>query len=175
MKTLKMRIVVALLVIGVLMAGVAKKSEAQYTTLSSTAILISSAANLEVLSVTIGTGSVSAAGDQYFVILDTVPLSNHPAVQSQQTLLGGTTLQGALYSRALFPKAQHVVPPIVVFTTSTVTNQSWQRLTRYDFRDGNGDGIPISNGLVVYQEGTDYGTMITVEWRRRSEFPGYRR
>lgn len=155
-----------LLAVLVLALGLVCRAEAFYATVRSTAVQISSAAaypnGMELLSISHSTGS-SFLGDQFIVTLDTWALEANFSGLGQ-TLPGGTTLQSVTYNTAKYPVQQNIVPPIVVLSTNNATGSA-RPLTRYDFRDENGCGIPVGTGLVILQPGTAYGTVVTVEWR----------
>ena len=160
---------IVLLLAGLFLAGFGKKAEAGfYTTLRSTAVQVvvasSFSAGVELLSIIHSTGS-AGGNDQFVIVADSIALENAKSALGQ-TLKGGTTLQDVAYGRGRYPVEQYIVPPIVVSTTTTSGGLPF---IKYDFRDGNGCGITVNEGIEVLQPGTNYGTVVTVEWRPRPQ------
>lgn len=159
------KIKLILLTVCLFILGLAGEAKAFYTTVRSTAVQISSAAahpgGMELLSIRHSTGS--AGGNAQFIILVDTYAVTAPLSELGQTLQGGTTLQNVSYGRGQWPVYQYPVPPIMVSASSGTANGA--NVTTYDFRDENGCGIPINLGLVALQPGTDFGTVVTVEWR----------
>ena len=103
-------------------------------------------------------------------------------------LADGVLVQNLLWDQGKFPISQLVVPPIMLYTSSvaivgsafqtggasTIRGESFIKI---DFRDQDGNGIPYSNGLVIFKLGTDVGTVYQIETRKaidnfRGDIPG---
>ena len=68
-----------------------------------------------------------------------------------------------------FPDSQLTVPPVILHTaTPTLVSGSEHYdppLKKVDFRDSQGNGVPFSNGLVMFVLGTNNQTSIMIEIR----------
>lgn len=130
-----------------------------WVTFTSTNVCISTGANLELLRILHSTGS-TALSDSFLVVVDSNPRA---AVNDG---CDGNQTDGMDYTPAAFPAAQHIVPPIVMWSTNTASTNG-NLLGVVDLRYPDGSGRPIKNGLAVFKLGTNAGTYISVEYRRK--------
>jgi len=134
-----------------------------WSTFQSTGVCISTGPNLELLRIRWSSGS-SSLGDSYMVAVD----SNILAARNSGTCNGESQTPQLDYSLALFPVSQEIIPPVMLYTTSTAGTDNTSGVNNViDLTNPDGSGKQIRNGLTIFKQGTDYGTRFTVEYRRK--------
>ncbi len=129
-----------------------------WVTSKSTAVCLSTGPGIELLSITYSTGS-SSYGDSFLVVIDSNPIALSGTV-------GPNLVNGLNYTQAAFPATQIVVPPVVLFTTGTAYGSFTPTVNKIDFRDTQGRGLQIKNGLVVFKPAVDAGTIYQIQYKK---------
>ena len=157
----KLMLVVSLfLLVGI--AGKANAVVSGWASFTSTSVCIATGANLELLSISYSTGATEF-NTHFLVVIDSSPLR-----VSQTGICNSSQTVGSMdYTLARFPVRQHIIPPIVLYSTVTANVVYNVGTTTLDFTDKDGDGLPVKNGLIFLQEGTSAGTIKTIRYRRR--------
>lgn len=157
----KLMLVVSLfLLVGI--AGKANCAVSGWATFTSTSVCIATGANLELLSVSYSTGATEF-NTHFLMFIDSSPLR-----VSQTGICNSSQTVGSMdYTLGRFPARQHIIPPIVLYSTVTANVVYNVGTTTLDLTDNEGNGYPIKNGLIVLREGTTAGTFVTVRYRRK--------
>lgn len=159
MKTMK--ILVVSLLLG--LVGLVGKAKADgYFTTQSTGVFIATGTNIEITSIQIGSGSANAGGSVWAVLVDSIPLSSIGTTP-------GNLLPSEVFSLARFPASQYIAPPLIAYTTNTVSYP----ITALNFVDAQGNGRGIEKGLSLFivnnaNNGTNPGVTVTVGYKKKT-------
>ena len=136
-----------------LFVGLAKIVRADvYETFITTAITLSTATDIELLEVRVGSGTPTQ-GENYVIVVDSRPLVLYST--------GGNTgilLQQADYTAAKFPQSQWVIPPIIAASTpigSASEGSATGGQSVVNLQGTTGWGASIKNGLTIFTIGKD--------------------
>jgi len=159
MKTMKILVVSAFLGLVGLVGMV--KADGYFTT-TSTGVFITTGTNIEITSIQIGSGSANAGGAVWAVLVDTVPLSSIASG-------AGNLLIGETFSLARFPVSQYLIPPLIAYTTNTIS----MPVTALNFTDASGSGRGVEKGLALFivnnnSNGSNPGVVVTVGYKKKS-------
>lgn len=132
---------------------------------SSPAALSQQTGEMELLWISFSSAS-AVQGDSFLLLFDT------PSIYCQNTPLAADPVpQGVLYAtggNGRWLPNQQLLPPIVMASSSSIISGQYSPyFTWLDFRDAQGNGIPITNNLTAFKNGTDYGTTVTYGLRKR--------
>ena len=150
-----------------LFIGLAKIVRADsFTTFTTTAVTLSTASDIELLEMRVGTGTPTY-GENYVIVADSRPLVLYST--------GGNTgilLEQADYTVTKFPPSQWVIPPIIAIATPTsVSNLEPSGQTVVKLQGVDGNGITILNGLTIFTVGKD-DLVVSVRYRRKPQRSG---
>lgn len=165
MKNMKFLVVLSLLG---LVGFVGKAKADGYFTTQSTAVFITTGANIEITSVMVGTGSTNPLGSVYAILVDSIPLSAD----------GGAVgnLVNERFTTARYPVSQYITPPIMAYSTASATTNPY---TYQSFVDAQGNGRGVEKGLTLFivnnvSNGANPGVTVTVGYKRKSGGSGKR-
>lgn len=139
------------------------KADGYFTTSSSATVIVATGSNIEITSISIGSGT-NLLGDVFAVLVDTLPIGiNGPVVD-------GSTWHGATFSETKFPVSQWIAGPVAAVTTHTAVADLYS--TKY-LTLPTGEGRNVEKGLALFiiknsAIGVNPGVVVTVGYRNRS-------
>ena len=164
MKTMKKLIVAVGMFIGLL--GVANAGVISTTF---TAVCITSATGMELLSVELGSGTFD--NQTYLLLFDTPSIYIRNIANADPVPLGDVF---ATAGNSRWPQSQMLCPPIIFPSTGSVNiipTSGGGGYLKVDFTDPQGNGRPIERALIGFKAGTDTGSVVTYNFRKRRTYP----
>ena len=145
-----------------IMGGKAFAASDSWVTFVATSVCITTGTQNELLEINFSSGS-NAYGDAYMCVINSSPLR---AIQTGT--IGTGQVAQMNFTFGSFPVPQHIIPPVVLFTTGAAFNSYYPPLTTLNFRNQDGGGRQIKNGLTIFKVGNNVeGTIVSVIYRKK--------